>query len=266
MLLDFHRIGALRWVLAAIGGLICAYLLLPIVFIVFLSFGSSRWLQFPPPYWTTKWYRDFFADTEWISSILVSAQVAVVVMLLSVVLGFFAARAIVRGRFPGRNLLRAFLLAPLVMPVVVLGVSLYALFLRTGLSGTFTGFVIAHLVIALPFSVIVISNALISFDKSLEDAAIVCGASPAQATLRVTIPSIRLGLYAAAIFSFLASWDEVVLAIFMASPRLQTFPVRIWTTLRQDLTPEIAAASSLVILVTAVFLLLIALVMKRRPS
>ena len=116
--------------------------------------------------------------------------------------------------------------------------------------------------LALPFSIISISNALEGFDKSIEDAAILCGASPWEARLRVTLPAIGHGLFAAAIFSFLVSWDEVVVAIFMASPTLQTLPVKVWTTLRQDLTPVIAAASTMLVLVTIVLMLLAALIRK----
>jgi putative spermidine/putrescine transport system permease protein len=263
MLLDFDKLGGLRVALVGICIAVCLFLTLPIAFIVLLSFGSSRWLAFPPPAWTFKWYREFFANPQWIDSIITSAEVAVVVSVLSLVIGLLASFAVVRGEFPGRTLLRSFLITPMVLPVVVLAVGLYALFLRLGLNGTFAGLVIAHLVIALPFSVIVISNALASFDKSIEDAAVLCGASPLKAKLTVTLPSIRIGLFGAAVFSFLASWDEVVLAIFMSSARLQTFPVRIWTTLRQDLTPVIAAASTLLVAITLVLLLTTALTARR---
>ncbi len=139
-------------------------------------------------------------------------------------IGGLAAFALVRGSFPGREFLRGFFLTPLILPVVILAVALYALFLRIGLAGTFVGFVIAHLVVALPFSILAISSALENFDPAIEKAAIVCGASPWEARWKVTLPGIRHGLLTGAIFSFLVSWDEVVLAIFMASPTLQTLP------------------------------------------
>jgi putative spermidine/putrescine transport system permease protein len=263
MLLDFDRLGWMRWALVTVGVLACIFLLLPIIFIVLLSFGSSRWLIFPPPAWTTKWYVELFSNTQWLQSALTSAKIAMLVAVLSVLVGLCSALAITRGTFPGRNYLRVLLLMPMVLPVVVLAVGIYSLFLRLGLNGTLVGFVLAHLVIALPFSVIVIANALQKFDRSIEDAAILCGATPLQAKLRVTFPAIRFSLFTAAIFSFLASWDEVVIAIFMASPTLQTFPVKIWTTLRQDLTPVIAAASSLLVLLTVVMLLLGGFLMRR---
>jgi putative spermidine/putrescine transport system permease protein len=265
MLLDFHKLGAWRWVLTAICAVMSLFLLLPILFIIALSFGNSRWLIFPPPGWTLKWYEELFADPRWIGAALTSAKIGVIVMVISVVLGLLASLALVRGTFRGRAVLRAFFLTPMVLPVVIVAVALYAAFLRLGLNGTLPGFVIAHVIVALPFAIITITGALETFDPAIEDAAILCGASPWEARLRVTLPGIRHGLFSAAIFSFLISWDEVVLAIFMASPTLQTLPVKVWTTLRQDLTPVIAAASTLLVALT-VLLMIAAAVLRKGKS
>ena len=262
MLLDFDRLGSLRWVLGAIGVLVALFLLLPIVFIVVLSFGSSQWLIIPPPGWTLRWYQEMFADPRWLEAILTSAKIAFLVMVASVGLGLLASFGLVRGSFPGRATIRAFFLMPMILPVVVLAVALYAIFLRIGLSGTLLGFVIAHTLVALPFAIIPISNALEAFDKSIEDAAILCGANPWEAKFRVTLPAIKLSLFTAAVFSFLVSWDEVVLAIFMASPQLQTLPVLIWGTVRQDLSPVIAAVSTLLVAVTVLLMLTAAVIRK----
>ncbi|MES2943304.1 MAG: ABC transporter permease [Pseudomonadota bacterium] len=266
MLLDFSRMGwPLRLGLLCIAVLTAIFLLAPILFIVALSFGSSQWLVFPPPSWTTRWYTELFAEPAWLEATWNSLKIALLVSVLSTVLGFFTSMALVRGRFRGKALLRAFFLTPMVMPVVVLAVALYALFLRIGLTGTLPGFVLGHLVIALPFSIIAISNSLESFDFALEDAARICGASEWTLRWRVTVPSIRLGLAAAALFSFLISWDDVVLAIFMATPGAETLPVRIWAALRQDLSPVIAAASTLLIAITLLFML-ISVLLGARPS
>ena len=265
MLLDFHKLGAWRWVLTAICAVMSLFLLLPILFIIALSFGNSRWLIFPPPGWTLKWYEELFADPRWIGAALTSAKIGVIVMVISVVLGLLASLALVRGTFRGRAVLRAFFLTPMVLPVVIVAVALYAAFLRLGLNGTLPGFVIAHVIVALPFAIITITGALETFDPAIEDAAILCGASPWEARLRITLPGIRHGLFSAAIFSFLISWDEVVLAIFMASPTLQTLPVKVWTTLRQDLTPVIAAASTLLVALT-VLLMIAAAVLRKGKS
>jgi putative spermidine/putrescine transport system permease protein len=263
MLLDYDRLGWLKIVLLAFTGLVAAFLLLPVVFIVLLSFGSSRWLAFPPPGWTLKWYQELFADPSWIEAALTSARIATMTAILAVVIGLLASFALVRGEFRGREVLRGLLLTPMVLPVVVFAIAVYAFFLRLGLGGTTPGFVIAHTVLALPFAIIPIATALEGFDKSIEDAAIVCGASPLQAKLRITLPSIRIGIFSAAIFSFLASWDEVVVAIFMASPTLQTLPVKIWGSLRSDLTPVIAAASSLLVGLTLALMVVTALLRRK---
>ncbi|MEO9338510.1 ABC transporter permease [Mesorhizobium sp. SB112] len=262
MLLNFNSLGSWKWALLFITALVAAFLILPIIFIAALSFGSSQWLIFPPPGWTFKWYRDLFADPRWLEAAWTSFRIAIMVTVLSVVIGLIASFGLVRGRFRGREALRALFMTPMILPVVVLAVALYAFFLKIGLNGTTVGFVMAHLVLALPFSILALTGALEGFDRSIEDAAVLCGASPLEAKLRITLPSISHGLFSAAIFSFLTSWDEVVLAIFMASPTLQTLPVKIWATLRQDLTPVIAAASTLLIAVTILLMLLVAAVRK----
>jgi putative spermidine/putrescine transport system permease protein len=263
MLLDYDRLGWLKGPLLAFTALVAAFLLLPVVFIVLLSFGSSRWLAFPPPGWTLKWYQELFADPSWIEAALTSARIATMTTILAVAIGLLASFELVRGQFRGREVLRGLLLTPMVLPVVVFAIAIYAFFLRLGLGGTTVGFVVAHTVLALPFAIIPIATALEGFDKSIEDAAIVCGASPLQAKIRITLPSIRIGIFSAAIFSFLASWDEVVAAIFMASPTLQTLPVKIWGSLRSDLTPVIAAASSLLVALTLALMIVTALLRRK---
>ncbi|MER8751354.1 ABC transporter permease [Mesorhizobium sp. M1050] len=263
MLLDYDRMGWLKIALLGFTALVAGFLLLPVIFIVLLSFGSSRWLAFPPPGWTLKWYQELFADPAWLDAALTSARIATLTAILSVTIGLLASFALVRGQFAGREILRGLLLTPMVLPVVVFAIAIYAFFLRLGLGGTSIGFVIAHTVLALPFAIIPIATALEGFDRSIEDAAIVCGASPIEARLRITLPSIRIGIFSAAIFSFLASWDEVVVAIFMASPSLQTLPVKIWGSLRSDLSPVIAAASSLLVGLTLALMVLTALLQRK---
>ncbi|OCJ10299.1 ABC transporter permease [Rhizobium sp. AC27/96] len=262
MLLNFSQLGWWKYVLLTITVLTAAFLLMPILFIAALSFGSSQWLIFPPPGWTLRWYGELLSDPQWLESAWTSFRIAVLVTVLSVLLGLVTSFGIVRGKFLFRDALKALFLTPMILPVVVFAVALYAFFLRIGLGGTLVGFVLSHLVLALPFSILSISSALEGFDKSIEDAAVLCGASPLEAKIRVTLPAISHGLFSAAVFSFLTSWDEVVVAIFMASPTLQTLPVKVWTTLRQDLTPVVAAASTLLILLTVTLMALAAIVRK----
>ncbi|SFT87967.1 ABC transporter permease [Pseudomonas marincola] len=264
MLLTPNAMGPrLRIGLYLTTALIALFLLLPIVFIVLLSFGSSQWLVFPPPGWTLKWYEQFFANPAWMAAVLVSFKVALLTTVCAVTLGLPTAFALVRGRFPGRELLYALFTMPMIVPLVIIAVAVYALFLKLGYTGTLFSFVVSHVIVALPFTIISIINSLKLFDQSIEDAAVICGASRLQAVFRVTFPAIRPGMVAGALFAFLVSWDEVVLSVMMASPTLQTLPVKMWTTLRQDLTPVIAVASTLLIGLS-VLIMVIAAALRRR--
>ncbi|MFV9655596.1 ABC transporter permease [Pseudomonas sp. NY15366] len=267
MLLSPNAIGGrLRAGLYLTTGAIAAFLLLPIVFIVLLSFGSSQWLVFPPPGWTLKWYGQFFANPQWMASALTSLKVAVLTTLCAVSLGLPCAFALVRGRFPGREALYALFTLPMIVPLVIIAVAIYALFLKLGYTGTLLAFVISHTIVALPFTIISIINSLKLFDQSIEDAAVICGASRLQAIVKVTFPAIRPGIVAGALFAFLVSWDEVVLSVMMASPELQTLPVKMWSTLRQDLTPVIAVASTLLIGLSIAIMLIAALLRRRSET
>ncbi|GGK01436.1 ABC transporter permease [Pseudomonas matsuisoli] len=264
MLLSANAMGPrLRFGLFTVNAVIAAFLLLPILFIVLLSFGSSQWLVFPPPGWTFKWYEQFFSNAQWMQSAFVSLKVALLTTVFATVLGLPTAFALVRGKFPGRDLLYALFTLPMIVPLVIIAVATYALFLKFGYTGTLTAFVISHVIVALPFTIISIINSLKLFDQSIEDAAVICGASRWQAILKVTFPAIRPGLVAGGLFAFLVSWDEVVLSIMMASPGLQTLPVKMWTTLRQDLTPVIAVASTLLIALSILIMLVAALLRRR---
>jgi putative spermidine/putrescine transport system permease protein len=256
----------LRWGLYSVTGLIALFLILPIVFIVLLSFGSSQWLVFPPPGWTLKWYQQFLSNLEWMDAALASLKVAVLTTICAVALGVPTAFALVRGRFPGRDFLYGIFTLPMIVPLVIIAVAVYALFLKLGLTGTMFSFVVSHVIVALPFTIISIINSLKLFDQSIEDAAVICGASRIQAVMKVTFPGIRPGMVAGALFAFLVSWDEVVLSVMMASPNLQTLPVKMWTTLRQDLTPVIAVASTLLIALSMLVMFIAATLRRRNEA
>ncbi|MDC0610943.1 ABC transporter permease [Vibrio sp.] len=251
MLLSYNsmptRIKALLYVST---GSITAILALPIVFIVALSFGSSQWLVFPPPSWTTRWYEEFFADPQWIESSITSLKVACLTAVCSTLIALPASFALVRGKFKGRDYLYSFFTMPMIVPVVIIGIAMYGVFLSLGMTGTLFAYVVSHIIIAIPFSIISIINSLRLFDKSIEDAAVICGASRLQAIIKITLPVIKPGVISGALFAFLASWDEVVISIMMASPELKTLPVTMWSTLRQDLSPVIAVASTLLIILS----------------
>ena len=267
MLLSLNAMGrGLRYGLTATTALIAVFLLLPILFIVLLSFGSSQWLVFPPPGWTFKWYGQFFSNAQWMDSALVSLKVAMLTTLCALAIGLPSAFALVRGKFPGRELLYALFTLPMIVPLVIIAVAVYALFLKLGYTGTLFAFVVSHVIVALPFTIISIINSLKLFDQSIEDAAVICGATRLQAIVKVTFPAIRPGLVSGGLFAFLVSWDEVVLSVMMASPGLQTLPVKMWTTLRQDLTPVIAVASTLLIALSLLVMIIAAIARRRAEA
>ncbi|BFM49729.1 ABC transporter permease [Marinomonas sp. THO17] len=264
MLLTQQSLGwKIKSALYFITGSIAAFLALPIFFIIALSFGSSQWLVFPPPSWTIKWYERFFSNPQWIESALTSLQVAIITSILATLIALPASFALVRGKFPGRDYLYSLFTLPMIVPVVIIAVATYSMFLSLGLTGTLVAFVISHVIVAVPFAMISIINSLKLFDQSIENAAVICGAHRLQAILKVTFPSIKPGIFAGALFAFLVSWDEVVISVMMASPELQTLPVKMWSTLRQDLTPVIAVASTLLIFLS-LFIMLAANFLRKR--
>ena len=178
-----------------------------------------------------------------------------VVSLVSTLLGLGLAITFDRFTFFGRNLLRALVMAPLMVPVVVIGVGLYVVFLRTGLNGTFLGLVIGHTVVTFPYATVVIGASLREVDRRLEQAAIGLGANPVRAFVEVTLPLIAPGIVVSALFGFLVSFDEVVIAIFVTGPETATLPRQIWDGIRFDLNPTIAAVATLLIALSGIVLL-----------
>jgi putative spermidine/putrescine transport system permease protein len=256
----FALAGWLPWLFV---GLVLLFLALPLFVVIPAAFNNSTLLQFPPREWSLRWFREYFGSSSWIDATGTSFKVAVAVSLLSTALGLGAAVTLDRFAFVGRNLLRALIMAPLMVPVIVIAVGLYYMFLRTGLNGTYLGLVLGHTVITFPYATVVIGAALAEVDKRLEDAAVGLGAIRPRAFLEVTLPLIRPGLVVAALFGFLISFDEVVIAIFVTSPETMTLPRRIWDGIRFDINPTIAAVSTILIALSSVVMLLSELLRRR---
>lgn len=245
-----------KTVLAVIAVLIGVLLVLPTIAVIPMGFTDRRSLSFPPKGWSLRWYQEFFSSPEWIGALGNSLIIAVVVTVLAVVLGTLAAMALVRSRLVGKGPINMFLLAPLVVPVVVVGVGTYAMFLQWRLVGTLWGFVLAHTVLATPYVVITVTAALRTMDWGLGQAASSLGATPWRAFRRVTLPHIAGGVGAGALFAFITSFDETVVSIFISSSQLRTLPVQMYSSVTRDTDPTIATASSLILVITTGLLLL----------
>lgn len=230
-------------------------LLLPTLIVVPLSFTSARSLAFPPPGWSTQWYRAFFEDPEWVSATLLSLRVGLVSSVFATVLGTIAAVALASGRKRWMLAVRAFLVAPMIVPGVVTAVGVYYVFLRWHLTSSFLGFVLAHTVLAVPIVIITVTAALQSFDFELVRAAQSLGSGPLTTFRIVTLPLVLPGVLAGGLFAFLTSFDESIVSLFLSGPGVRTLPIQIYQSVTVSVEPTIAAASTLLIVATTFMLL-----------
>jgi putative spermidine/putrescine transport system permease protein len=241
-------------VASLIGYSVLLFLTLPILVVLLLAFSSAPFLTFPPPGFSLHWFNNFFTRPDWIAASLTSLKAASLTMVIATLSGLGAAIALVRGRLPLTGLITAFLISPLVVPTVILAIALYFVFVELKIVGTLFGLVLAHVVLAIPYVIIVMSGALRGIDTSLERAAQTLGASPVNAFMRITLPVIRPALLTAAFFAFLASFDELVIALFISGTGSKTLPKRMWEGIREEIDPTIAAVAALLIMVSVVLL------------
>ena len=254
--------SAPRW-LAALAAIVLFYLMFPIFVIVPLSFSSGTYLSFPPPGWSLRWYQNFFGSDEWQASAVLSIWVGLSVTALSCVLGTPAAFGLVRGKFPGKRLINGFVLSPIIVPGIIVAIGIYFVYARLGLIGHPVGLVLAHTCLAVPFVVINVAAALYGFDERLEQAALSLGATPWRAFWQVTFPLIRPGVMAGAVFAFITSFDELLVALFVSGTTAMTLPRLMWQEIRQDIDPTIAAASTLLLVLTTALLLTVEFLRRR---
>jgi putative spermidine/putrescine transport system permease protein len=224
-----------------------AFLVVPLLVVVPVSFSSGMYLQFPPPGFSLHWYQDYFGDPQWIDATILSVKVALTVVILAVSIGILAALAIVRLPFPGIGLVRMALMTPLIVPSVVVSIAVYSVYVTLHLIGSFIGIVLAHTILALPFTVVLLVSGFQRVDRRLEEASYTMGASVAWTFRHVTLPILKPSIFAAAIFAFIASWDEVIMVIFIGGGAGTTLPLRMFNYLRTEINPTIAAVSTLLL-------------------
>jgi putative spermidine/putrescine transport system permease protein len=246
-------------------GLILAFLALPIVVVMVVSFSSAAYLTFPPPTFGLRWYNAFFASDDWLRSAWLSIWVAASVVVLATFLGTLAALGIARLPKALRVIASALILSPLIVPVIVVAIGIYYAFARYGLVGSPVGLILAHTCMAVPFVVTSVSASLSGIDPRLEQAALNLGATPLGAFFQVTLPLIRPGVLAGALFAFITSFDELVVALFISGSGAVTLPRRMWDDLQYQIDPTIAAVSTLTIVLTIVLMGCAHLLRKRAP-
>ena len=230
--------------------LVCALLLLPSLVVIPLSLPGNASFAFPPTSWSLRWYQNFFTNPAWYGALVSSLQVGALTMLASILLAFCAALGSRRLPSGWRALLRSFVLAPRIVPGIIIAIAIYGLFLVWGLSATSAGFVIAHTVLALPFAFIPIMAAIDQFDTRLEQASASLGGNRLTTLIRVMLPMIAPGVLTGGLFAFVISFDEVVVSLFISGPDLRTLPVQMYRSITTDVDPTIAAASTMLLVLT----------------
>ncbi len=220
------------------------FLLAPLVVVVILSFTPTTFLIFPPKGFSGRWYAEFFNDADWLASVWLSFKVAALTAMVSTALGLMTALGIVRGNLPARQLITGLFLAPLIVPVILVAIALFDLANRLHMVGTTAAYVAGHTLLALPITVMIASNALRSMGTELEQAARTLGASRSRAFASITARMMAPSLVVAAVFAFVTSWDEPVIALFLSVGR-STLPVTIFNHIRTEVTPTVAAVSTM---------------------
>jgi ABC-type spermidine/putrescine transport system permease subunit II len=186
-----------------------------------------------------------------------SVRIAFVVVIMATVLGVSAAIPLARREFRGRALIVAFLLSPMIVPTIVFAVSLHFFVSQIGMAGTLGALIVGHVIIALPFVVVVMVNALRSADASLEQVAMTLGATPWNAFSQITLVLVRPAILTAALFAFLASFDELIIALFLAGPDTTTLPKRLWDGIREEIDPTTAAVAVLIIVLSMTLIFIV---------
>ncbi len=236
--------------------LIAVYLLAPLAIIVIVSFSAAPFLRFPPPGLSLRWYDSLFGDPAWMSAIGVSVRVLVPASILATLLGTASAYALVRGRIPGASAIFACLMLPLVVPAVITGAGLYGVYRGLGLNGTLTGLIIGHTVLITPYVVATVGASLRTLDARLEDAAATLGAPPWASFRRITLPLLMPAVLSGLLFAAVVSFDELLVSLFVSTARTRTVPVQMWSNVRGDFDPTIAAIATLSFAFALVALLL----------
>ncbi|MDJ0388769.1 ABC transporter permease [Roseomonas sp. E05] len=238
-------------------GLILAFLALPILVVIPSAFSAGSTLAFPPQGFSLRWFANILARPELVRAAGISAAVAGVATAVSLVAGLGVTLALGRYRFPGREALRMLFLTPLVFPAIVLAVAVAMVLSPLGLVRSFWGLVLAHVVITLPYIIRTTSATLAEIDRACEEAALTLGANPWRSFRHVTLPLLRPGILAGVTFSFIISFDEFTISLFLVGPGMMTLPLEMYNYAEFSLDPTLAALSTVLIGMTVVAVLLI---------
>lgn len=237
--------------------LIAIFLVLPTIIVVATSFTEGSIITFPPKGFSLRWFEEILTSARWLDALQNSLFAGIIAAAIAMVIGVSLAMAAARGTWIPRSALTMFALMPMLMPLVVIAIGVYLLFVQFGFYGSVWSFGVAHSVLGIPFVFVNVLAALTGLDPRVEEAARVSGASYPVTLFRITIPQILPSAFIGGLFAFIASWDEVVIANFLATPAFKTIPVMIWGQVREGLEPSTSAVSTILTAVTIVIFVLV---------
>jgi putative spermidine/putrescine transport system permease protein len=232
--------------------LFIAFILAPIVIVCAVAFTPEGYLSLPTNGFSLRWFRAIADYPEFVRALRDSLWLAALSSTIAVLFAVPAALAVARYRFTGREAVLAFFMSPLMIPHVVLGIAFLRFFTTIGISGTFVGLVLSHIVIVMPFALRLVLAASTGMDRAIEHAAISLGASPFTLFRRVTLPLILPGVVSGWVLAFITSFDEVTMTVFIASPSTTTLPVRMFLYIQDNIDPLVTSVSAALIFLTAI--------------
>lgn len=246
-------------------GLVLAYLILPLLIIVPMSFSSTRFLTFPPPSLSVRWYSEYFGNSAWMQATRMSLTIGALTVLVATPLGVAAAYAISNSRSRLMRWIHMVLMLPLIVPIIIVAIGIFFLYARIGLISTLTGLVLANVMLGLPYVITSVVAGLQSFDPTQEMVARSLGMNRMRAFLAVTLPQIKASVFAGGIFAFISAIDETIIALFVSGGQYQPLTKRMFTALRDEIDPTIASISTLL---TAASFILVLMVMgaQKKPA
>jgi ABC-type spermidine/putrescine transport system permease subunit II len=251
-----------RRALAAAGVFSLVFLTVPILIVIPMSFSSAKALTFPPPSFSLRWYVTFFGDPRWMDAMWISTLVAIVSSIAALLLGGLAAYGLRRGRFAGRDWVEGNFMAPLIVPTIIVAIALYLGLAKIGLLGSLVGLIVAHTVLNVPLVMMVTGVAIRAFDLRIEQVAWSLGASWRYTVWKVMLPNLAPSVFAAWIFAFIGSFDEVIVTSFIAG-KFDTVPKKMFNELVLEVNPTITAVATLLIGLTVLALAAVAAILSR---
>ncbi|MFA5520191.1 MAG: ABC transporter permease [Castellaniella sp.] len=233
------------------------FLILPILTMIPLSFNAEPFfsftrgmLQLDPAAYSLRWYADIFENPNWMLAIRNSFIIGICATIIATSLGTLAAVGLASANMPLRRLITALLLSPMIVPLIIVAAGMFFFYTRFNLVATYTGLIIAHAALGVPFVIITVTATLSGFDRSLYQAGLSLGDTPFGVFRRVVLPMIRPGVISGALFAFVTSFDEIVLVLFLAGPEQRTIPRQMFAGIREQISPTILAVATLLIIIS----------------